>query len=905
MKNSPFIHLVVLSAFVGPAFAGSEEECRKRAENLLYQKGYVNENVCLNINNYPNISVNHDFGNIVAGDPDKPVPFKNLDSLGLLSNLMNEMIENGDEAGTEVLGYTDGQIAVFKSYDQQFSTSDQVLSPPKEVDDYDSTTNKKISVSRRKKIDESKYQEILKGISDPATKEAIEKAYSNIPLEKGMRYLEFHDYGKGGQRPVGASGHFSDMMRNYLLSMDRGQKFCEKLTANQQEQCKKNIKGVISPNLITNRPMLKGNFVNGTCDNRRGVEYRFHFKDDHDEKSGSVPGEFSPEFKIPGRDLQNRMQVAASMDFIGKFSKSSEIGPLNDDLKDVLKDPYLLDVEKDRGRFRKLMSGTGCENNDYQIDNLRRAYWSLNLKAAEIKNNKELNRRLNANPEEKKIFNAILSGDYKAISASPKAQMYLKLAGLPASEAIGYVNQIKQVYRKSPQDITNDYKDYVTDPKKVHERDQLINIAKVVNGKVSAEELIMIDSSSREYDPLAEQMVLLMRASVVGNYPYNGKENRNLVAGFKLNDVKEDPNAIPPLAHASVTYNPYHLTRLGDLSGVTFQDELKGENKVSKKFIKETSKLMEKKPSNLFPASPYDPEAIAYTQTDINACNSSAAALLENIQNGDGQSMLRSNQEKGTKVSFSADQVNQVKIRDLTKKDLMKQMGQEKAENFIQDGHSHGWICKECGSGVHVNPKDGSVQFISRFRDVGNKKSAISELANKTALNSKQENLSLASLQNLIIYEIPNCAGCNCLKQQSITNLDDYLKNNAEVHKMIQTDNGVAKILKEKNGFEVKSDESCLFVPPVPHSCNYDPTGDSEGKRKEPKVWQHFYCKLEEKLKTKTGLKTTQKTQDEITNLCSKKVFPASESACGLRTMDVKTDKTQGVQQSPGTVQQQ
>jgi hypothetical protein len=341
------------------------------------------------------------------------------------------------------------------------------------------------------------------------------------------------------------------------------------------------------------------------------------------------------------------------------------------------------------------------------------------------------------------------------------------------------------------------------------------------------------------------------------------------------------------------------------MSGVTFQDELKGDNKVSKKFIKETNKLMESRPANLFPASPYDSQAIAYTQTDINACNSSAAALLENIQNGDGQSMLRSNQEKGTKVYFGADQVNQVKIRDLTKKDLMKQMGQEKAGHFIQDGHSHGWICQECGSGVHVNPKDGSVQFISRFRDVGNKKSAISELANKTALDSKQDNLSLASLQNLKIYEIPNCAGCNCLKQQSITNLDDYLKNNAEVHKMIQPDNGVAKILKEKNGFEVKSDESCLFVPPVPHSCNYDPTGDSEGKSQEPKVWQHFYCKLEEKLKTKTGTKTTLKTQDEITKLCSKKVFPVSESACGLRTMDVKTDQGQGVQQSSGTVQQQ
>lgn len=902
MKNSFPLQLLVFSSLMSSAFASSEEECRKRAENLLYQKGYINENVCLNIGNYPNISVNHDFGNIVAGEPDKPVPFKHLDSLAQLSNLMSEMVADGDEANTEVVGYTDGQIAVFKSYDQQFTSADQTLTSPKEVDDYDSLVGKKTTVNRRKKLDEAKYQQILKGISDPETKQAIEAAYKNIPVEKGQRYLEFHEQGKGEQRPVGPSGHFTDMMRNYLLSLDRGQKFCEKLSADQKAECQKNIKGVISPNLITNRPRLKGSFVNGTCDNRRGVEYRFNFKDAHNEDKGSEPGEFSPEFKIPGRDLQNRMQLAASMDFISKFSQSSEIGPLNDDLKDVLKDPYLLDVEKDRERFRKLMTGTGCEGNDYQIDNLRRAYWSLNLKAAEIKNNKDLSRRLNANPEDKKIFNAILSGDYRAISNSPKAQMYLKLASLPASEAIGYVQQIKQVYNKTPDDITRDYEPYISNPQKVHERDQLINIAKVVNEKVSDEEMMMIDASGPKFDPLAEQMVLLMRASVVGNYPYNGKESRNIVSGFKLDEVKEDPNALPLVAHASVSYNPFQLIRYGDLSGVKYTDEMKGENKATKKFIKETDKLFEKKPANLFPASPYDPSAIAYTQTDINACNSTAAALLESIQNGDGNSMLRSNQEKGTKVYFGADQVNKVRIKDATKKDLVKQMGSDKAASFIQDGHSHGWICQECGSGLHVNPQDGSVLPVSRFRDVGNKKTAISEMANQTTLDNKQDNLSLASLQNLKIYEIPNCGGCHCLKKQSITNLDEYLKNNAQVHSMIQNDNGVAKILKDKNGFEVKSDETCLFVPPVPHSCNYDPTGDSEGQTKEPKVWKHFYCKLEEKLKAKTGTKTTSKTLEEVTSICSKKVFPASESACGLRTMDVDANKKPQNQSGSGTV---
>jgi hypothetical protein len=316
--------------------------------------------------------------------------------------------------------------------------------------------------------------------------------------------------------------------------MDRGEKFCEKLTGDQKTQCQTNIKGIISPNLIKNRPLLKGNNVNGTCDNRRGVEYRFNFKDSHDSDEGSVPGEYSPNFKIPGRDLQNKMQVAASMDFIGKFSQSSEIGPLNDELKDVLKNPYLLDVEKDRERFRNLMKGTGCENNDYQIDNLRRAYWSLNIKAAEIKNNDKLSKEIEKRKEDKKIFNAILSGDYKSLTSSPKAQIYLKLATLPASDGISYINQIKQVYNKTPEEITNDFKQHGNDPQKMKTRDELIKIAKIVNEKVSDEELMAIDPQSPNFDPLSLEMVLLMRTSVIGSYPYSGKENKLIVSGFKL-----------------------------------------------------------------------------------------------------------------------------------------------------------------------------------------------------------------------------------------------------------------------------------------------------------------------------------------------------------------------------------
>ncbi len=896
MKKS--IHSALFfSTFLSLAYAGSEEECRKRAETLLYQKGFVNENVCLNLSHYPNISVNHDFGNIIAGQPDKAVPFKYLDSMSALGNLMHEMASGDKSSYTEVIGYTDGQKASFSIYDSQFTTGNETLTKPKEVDDYDSQVSKKITVTNRKKLNQKAYADILKSITDEASKKAIEEAYKNIPAEaNGDRYLEFHKYTNGSLSPVGASGHFSDMMRNYLLSIDRGQKFCEKLSGEQQTQCQTNIKGIISPNLIKNRPLLKGDNVNGTCDDRRGVEYRFNFKDDHDTDEGSIPGEFSPNFKIPGRDLQNKMQVAASLDFINKLSKDPSFGPLDSSVEDIFKDPNLYDVEKDRERFRKLMAGTGCENNDYQIDNLRRAYWSINLKASELKSNTEINSRLESRAEDKQIFNAILSGDYRTLSSSPKAQQYLRLASLPFNDSNGYISQLQKIYGKTEKEINQEYAKYGDDPRKMHEKDLVLKISSTVNEKVAPEEVSMLDKNSSQYDPLAMEMIMLMRTAVIGKYPYNGQSEKKV--GIKLDELKNNPD--PRIAlknHVVLKYNTDILINIGDSSQVQFMDGFEGDNKITKKYLKATNKLIENKPTNLFPASPADPMAIAYTQTDINACNSSAAAILESIQNGEGQSMLRSNQAKGTKIYLGADQVNEVNIQEMTEDDLYKQMGAKTAKNFIKDGKGHGWICQECGSGLHVNIEDGSVQSVSRFRAEGNQKTEIGNLANKTVFENKQNNLTLASMQNLKIYEIPNCAGCNCLKQQSISNLDEYLKNNAQIHQMVQKENGISKIVKDKNTFEVSSNESCIFVPPVPHSCNFDPTGDSKEKNKEPKIWKHFYCKLEEKLKEKTGTKTTQKSLDEINNICSKKTFPSSEDACGLKLIEseVKSPQESGV----------
>jgi hypothetical protein len=911
--------LAFFSTFISLTHAEGEEACRKRAENLLYQKGFINENVCLNLGNYPNISVNHDFGNIIKGEPDKAVPFKYLDSMGNLGNLMHEMNEVDKSSFTEVIGYTDGQKASFSDYDSKFTTTSENLSKLKQVDDYDSQIAKKITVSKRKKLDHTAYQNLLKNISDEPTKTAIEEAYKAIPQEaNGDRYLEFHTHANGSQEPVGPSGHFSDMMRNYLLSLDRGQKFCDKLSGEQKTQCQSNITGVISPNLIKNRPLLKGDNINGTCDNRRGVEYRFNFKDKLDSDQGSIPGEFTPKFKIPGRDLQNKMQFAATMDFISKFSKSSDIGPVKGKIEDVLFDPNLIDVNKDRERFKKLMSGSGCENNDYQIDNLRRTYWSLNLKAAEIKSDSNLKRKLAESPEDQNILNAILTGDYKTIASSPKAQKYMALATLPLSDGEGYIDQINSVLKKA-NDANSSPLDFVYQRDDKKSKKDLINdeknkkLADEIKKKVSPKDLFLILKDGPDYDPLAEQMVLLLRTSVIGKYANNNEGTKK--RSIKIPGISQPYSEKQLFAHASIDYQPVQLINSGKLNVnisslmPEFEDGLlmkkKSYNnykKLTNQFIDEKNSLLANKTNHLFPASPYDSEAISYTQTDINACNSSAAALLETIQNGEGQSMLNSNQAKGTKVSYSADQVHEFKIKDQTIDDLKIQMGDKVAKKFIKDNIGHGWICQECGSGLHVDINDGTVQSVSRFREPDPKNTEQNynnihtdntDLANRAVIDNKQDNLSLASLQNLKIYEIPNCAGCNCLKQQSIENFDEYLKNNAIVHKMVEKENGIAKIIKEKNTFEVQNNESCIFTPPVPHSCNYDPTGDSDERNKDPIIWEHFYCKLEEKLKTKIGAKTTNKSLEEINESCAKKTFPVSEEACGLKLIDVKATSSE------------
>jgi hypothetical protein len=187
MSYSKFMVSAVL--FISFAQAESiEQECRKRAEKLLYEKGYINENVCLDLSKYPNLAVNHDYANIKLGDDKKKIDPQNLDSMANLSNLMNEMIEEGDKSSTEVSGYTDGVIAIFSSQDSQFTSDDVKLTTKKEVTDYDTDIpDKKITVSRQKKLDEVKYKAVLDRILDPVSKAAIQKAYADIPEVHGKR----------------------------------------------------------------------------------------------------------------------------------------------------------------------------------------------------------------------------------------------------------------------------------------------------------------------------------------------------------------------------------------------------------------------------------------------------------------------------------------------------------------------------------------------------------------------------------------------------------------------------------------------------------------------------------------------------------------------------------------------
>lgn len=172
-----------------------------------------------------------------------------------------------------------------------------------------------------------------------------------------------------------------------------------------------------------------------------------------------------------------------------------------------------------------------------------------------------------------------------------------------------------------------------------------------------------------------------------------------------------------------------------------------------------------------------------------------------------------------------------------------------KMANNKDDGKAH-WQCYGgCGTGIHERPNG---DIVTNFRD-----GAIKE---KTAAQMSQEfgavPTGFGAMKSLNVYVIKDCANCDCLKQKG-ARLDDILTGSkatkVSLDKISKGADGKREASKSVGTVEDPY-STCIFTPPVAHTCKVDPKGNNPGHPVEsPKT--NYGCAMWDK--SAHGLKWT------------------------------------------------
>lgn len=825
-----------------------EAKCKNLLKEELIKRGMVNKNVCLDDSNYPNVSISMDNYKHILGDENKLLKTDDVAALQVLDKLLSNSMKDLNGAKKEIQGYSDGKAYSGTKYDSQLGFE---------------------SCGAGKKKVTQKTLDYINSIKDPNI-----KAYVDGKAKIGDC--------------IAASGEkmsvYIDILRNHVLAFNRAKDFCEQVNIGIDD-CTENSLGMPSPDLIQNahnkdiKDLNEGDYQ-GVCDERRGIKYNFYFPDEVKKERIVNNGFFEPEYDITGRELQNKMQFAAAMDFMKTLNKNADDLPelSASSEAELYKSKSFADIDADKERFKKILAGTGCENNDYQIDNQRRKFWSIQK---EIKKSEEMFK--NAKPEQKAFLDAVKSGDYQKFKQYEDIMAMASLNGIPVNQdylrevqrAQNYNEQLfdqqvnaKLVQIKNKMDMFPKNREYL---QKQYD-EQKAQYEKMKNSAKNMHEKTKNVPKNFLNDPVNAQMVIMART---------------LLTGVPVNQGNQD-------------FKKYNALTEGYI-GKQFVDE----NNVKLKLKKQPHlhKYVKNGHLHRYPDSSFGTGSNAYPATDIHACSSVADAMADYISQTANPNLLKSDLKIGDDVQLGVDNLDKVELNERVSNGLAMGSTEDYFSKFSGNGsHSgKGWICKGCGSGVHVH-EDGSVHYVSRNRteDLGG--AAQSGEANKTPMDINSDKLTLGAFQNIKSYQIENCGGCNCLKNLDGSKLSDILtgKNSnhpTKQHNMVKMVDGKPMINKDQNKYTINKSNTCVFSPPVPHSCNYDPEGDSKVDMKAQEVKENLYCTLYNEIKGNEGrypavlaemqnqLKLDEAKRD-YEKTCGQKVFPMSEQDCLKKAKD-------------------
>jgi hypothetical protein len=727
-------------------------------------------------------------------------------------------------------GYSDGVNAKFDSFDNSFL---KPLTSGTTAYSVAGRTYSFVDQNLKATLDFDKIKTYIDGVKDTKSKDVLLKLYEKDKANANSTVTFKVD----SSNNLTYQSPLLDVLRNHALAQSRATKLCESMMSPAKNCNNKDI-GYPSCDLITQRSTIGGK---ENCGERRGARVKYQFpspvKENLDHSS------YIPEFKTPSHELQADMQLASSLSLMRKISALSDTDfpekkATTDENLGFMKSEYYWDVAKDQQRFKKIFGETSsCSNNKYAIDESRRIYWAnqRNLSSLRSQNSaiKDDPNYVNLFKSNQEFIDAVNAGDFSKIK-----------------------DKFKDIYLKAS-DPTVQYANFNSSSKEeLSQRTQFVILRSLLTGR----------PSDSDYDSLSLESA---KTQTCKDHVRRTKSSDKTYLSYKL-----PLRTLQSEGTANLSKNELE-TMIQDLDacgGTSFTNQMKS---VYEAMIKKVNLNTNQFSLNRYPNAPYsDPNkgsSIPSSAFDCLDASDAVAGYLKEYKGEDElSSMFRTGLKTGDDISLSYSDLNDVKI---------------------PGGTARGWLCGGCGSGVKVS-SDGSVDWISRYRAAkGNEKvkSEADALANASNSSSTQE-LSIGSMKNLVAYEIA-CASsnstdkCGCIKN---------VKNGAELRKLISTAKKINLTSKAETDTKFKltsttlDGKGCVFVPPVPHACSYNPNGNSTQQDANHKKEWGTFCRMLTKLTDEKSfpLLSPQPTSTSYTTIktnCEKmavKQFPKTEKQC-------------------------
>ncbi len=832
MAKSKFLILLFALTLNASADTCDSNEILK----LMVETGYIDvkdESFCVEMNEFPNVRVKMKEGKHELGKPREltdRMAKQDADIKKIVDLLNSTSNETSDQKfQVKARGFADGTFNEQKDLDQKIFEAITTLNANKKYD-----------------IDPKKVRSFIGGM-DPAGAEAILSEIAAINASKKAAPDQSLPW-----ESVKDDSRLKSMIRNSFLAKSRGDKLCSDIFGDTKF-CQSS--GEISPLLDTGEHCFAG-----CCDERRGniIDIIAPQKDAY---SIGGSGTYKPPYKSPSRSLQGKLQMAAALNVFELPLESNETLE-----KDILQNKkFEENIEKDRERFRKAMGGTGCEKNDFAIDSARRIYWA-------VKSMKDF-----VSPE---LYQAVMKGDFASAykfyeSPTTDTKYQLPNRNLLSVLFSGGNNALAKIQNKSncPKVRTEDSewansKSYASCKLSPNSSPELFELLKKTDkkGRVSSNDnLYELSKLTKSKEDDSQDFYVIQDSTTRSNYYlYDRKSNKSHF--FTFDYTADDCSDLGP----GYNYKPKkNAKRIDDQLGPgCLQLITNSQVKIPPSF------------------TPQSPTVSSVVPSDSLNCLDASKGLDHELRNlnPEGEatiSLEAGNYQKPLCKLQSAGSLNVT----IDPKDFMVIGG---AANGNQ-----GFMCTGCSSGISYDSKNKKFNYKARqeSRPVNDEVGTQKDMAKKTWAEGDRQSLSLASLKHLKTYVIPNCGptcenSCECLRDgnikakladPSVTTLDFTDLSLGNSKSIISTDPKSSKeVIPGKRQF------SCVFTPPVPHTCSYNPLGDTPS---EMKADDHFgeVCPITEALKKLPKVNQEVVSDETISGYkerCKKDSFPSTEATC-------------------------